>query len=201
MQLLEEEQKLPRRKLLLFGVPAFIFALTLSLTIHQWAHVVTFKHACGPQDVQLIKAVDLKGAHTACPLSSLAGTGSTFVLALLCFALYMRFPHSLFFGSMAFINAILRLPEAVTVFFQLLLNRKANLNVDESMALELLRFRDPAAATVILCFFSLTIFFLAVTIIHDTRMIRRKWLIALGLFLAMIPLENILWRVIVPLVG
>jgi len=201
MPLLEEEKKLPRRTLLLVGVPSFVIALVLSLLIHQWAHVLVFRHACGSEGVQFIKAMNLNGAHTECPMSSLAGTASTFVLALTCFALYMRFPHNLFLGSMAFVNAILRLPEAVTVFFQLLVNRKANLNVDESAALALLRFSDPAAATVLICFFSLTIFFLAVTIIHDTRMIQRKWLIALCLFAAMIPLENLLWRAIVLVVG
>ncbi|MBI1804399.1 MAG: hypothetical protein HY033_07860 [Ignavibacteriae bacterium] len=201
MPLLEEEQKLPQRKLLIVGIPSFIIALALSLLIHQWAHVVVFKHACGADAMRLIRIMDLNGTHTGCPLSSLAGTAATFCLALASFALYMRFPHSLFLGSMAFINAILRLPEAVTVFFQLLVNRKASVNVDESAAVALLRLQDPAAATVILCFFSLTIFFLAVTIIHDTRMVPKKWAIALGLFIVMIPLESLLWRLIVPMIG
>ena len=201
MPLLEEEQQLPRRKLLLIGIPSFILALVLSLLFHQWAHVVVFKHACGNDGIQLIKVMNLNGTHTGCPISSLAGTAATFMLALVSFALYMRFPHSLFLGSMAFINAILRLPEAATVFFQLLVNRKANLNVDESMALALLRLQDPAAATVILCFFCLTIFFLAVTVIHDTRMVRWKWVVALGLFVLMIPLESLLWGVLAPLIG
>jgi len=201
MPLLEEEQLHPRRKLLLIGIPSFIIALTLSLLVHQWAHVLVFRHACGDDGVHLIKAMDLNGTHTGCPISSLAGTAATFILALASFALYMRFPHSLFLGSMAFINAILRLPEAATVFFQLLLNRKADVHVDESAAIALLRLQDPAAATVILFFFSLTIFFLAVTVIHDTRMVRSKWLIAVGLFVAMIPLESILWRLIVPMIG
>ena len=201
MPLLEEEQLLSRRKLILFGIPSFVLALVLSLLFHQWAHVLVFKHACGTDGTHLIKVMNLNGTHTGGPLSSFAGTAATFMLALASFALYMRFPTNLFFGSMAFINAILRLPEAATVFFQLLLNRKADVAVDESTALALLRFRDPAAATVILCFFCLTIFFLAVTIIHDTRMVPKKWAIALGLFVAIIPLETLLWNVIAPMIG
>ena len=197
----EEEEHLPRRTLLAFGIPSFLSALVLSLMFHQWAHVVVLRHACGGTGMQIIKAINIGGMHTECPASSLAGVVATFVLALASFALYMRFPRNLFFGSMAFINAILRLPEAVAVFFQLLIHRKTELHVDESIAISLMRLQDPAAATVILCFFSLITFFLAITIIHDTRMVRSKWLVAIGLFIAMIPLESILWRMIVPLIS
>jgi hypothetical protein len=137
--------------------------------------------------------------NTDCPVAALAGTAATFLTAIAGFALYIRNTNNLFFGSLAFINATMRLPGAVAVFFQLFLRQKTDLMVDEGLALRMLHMHDPAVGILILCFFSLTIFFLAITIIHDTRILPRKWAIASCLFVLIIPLEMVLRRVIEPM--
>ncbi len=200
MPLIEEEQPHPRRRLLALGIPAFLIALVVSLMFHQYAHVAVSRSACGGSGTRFVPAVMMDGYHADCPVASLAGPAATFGLALLSFSLYMRFPGSLFFGSMAFINATMRLPETAWTFFQLLLNQKTDLKVDESAALQMLRLHDPAVGIVLLCFFSLVLLFLSVIIIHDTRKVPSKWLVALGCFIVMFPLEHLAWGWIVTLV-
>ena len=201
MPLLEDEKPLPRKTLLTIGLPSFLIALLLSLVLHEMAHVAVSRSACAGTAAESFPSMILEGSHAPCPLASLAGMATTFGLALLSFALYMRFPGSLFLGSMAFINATIRLPETIWVFIQLLIHQKTDLNVDESVALRLLNMHDPAVGIVLLCFFSLTIFFLSVITVHDTRMVPSKWLIAVAMFALMFPIESFAWRFVVRMVG
>jgi hypothetical protein len=200
MPLLEDEQKLPTHRLLKIELPLFLLALLVSVFIHQYAHTAVYRKTCAGVTSTGLRTTSAFAEGTAdCPAAALAGTVATFITAIASFAIYIRNTNNLFFGSMAFINATLRLPEAVAVFFQLLLRQKTDLTVDESLALRMLHLQDPAVGILILCFFSLTIFFLAITIIHDTRILPRKWAIASCLFVVIIPLEIVLRRVIEPI--
>ncbi len=201
MPLLEDEPRLSGKKAAAVGLPSFIIALVLSLAVHQYAHVTISHHACTHGEAQIAEAGLFDGSHAPCPIASLAGPVATFALALISFALYLRFPGSLFLGSLAFINATLRLPETVSVFLQLLVHQKTDMVVDESLALQLLHLHDPAVSVVLLCFLSLAIFFLAVIIVHDTRAVPSKWLVALGMFVVMIPLESFLWKFVVRMIS
>ena len=100
---------------------------------------------------------------------------------------------------MAFVNASNRLPESFIAFLQLMFRREATRISDESIALKLMHFKDPTGYVVILCFYTLTILFLTITVVNDTKIIPRKWLVAFLLFVALIPLENLLWKMLAPL--
>ncbi len=201
MPLLEDEPRLSGKKVAAIGLPAFFIALIVSLAVHQYAHVTVGHHACEQAEVQVAEAGLFGCGHAPCPIASLAGPVATFALALVSFALYLKFPGSLFLGSLAFINTTIRLPETVSVFFQLLFRQKTDLLVDESLALQLLHLHDPAVGVVLLCFFSLTIIFLAVIIVHDTRAVPSKWLVALGMFVIMIPLESFFWKIVARMIS
>ncbi len=201
MPLREDEPTLPAKKVAAVGIPSFIIALIISLAVHQYAHVAVTHRACAQVGAEVADAGMFDGSHAPCPIASLAGPAATFALALASFALYLRFPGSLFLGSLAFINATLRLPETLSVFLQLLIRQKTDLAVDESLALKLLRLHDPAVGVVLLCFFSLTVIFLTVIIVHDTRAVPSKWLVALGTFVVMIPMESVLWKLVVRMIS
>ncbi|HMD13824.1 MAG TPA: hypothetical protein VKI62_04300, partial [Bacteroidota bacterium] len=196
MAFIQEEPKHPIRVLILVGIPAFILAVCISIISHQFIHKLVDKSACSAQTTQahLVSAIDSIIPHTTCPLSSAAAALWTFCLALVSFTLYLRFPRNLFFGAMAFVNASIRLPETITVFLQLLFNTKNRLMVDESRSLALLRLHDPTISVVLMSFFSLTVLFLTITIVHDTKTIRWKWAVAFGSFLILSPLQNVVWN-------
>jgi hypothetical protein len=202
MPLHEEEPKYAAKHLFIVGMPLFILAVALSLVVHQFSHILVAKAGCGQTSMStVIKTFSLDDPHSSCPLASFAGITTTFILAVVSFAAYIRAPQNLFLGAMAFVNASARLPETITVFLQLLFHQSKRAVVDESIALGLLRMHDSTAATVILCFFSFTIFFLTIIIVHDTKVVPRKWLVAFGLFLAIIPLEHFLWSFLAPILS
>jgi|ERR1041385_7719059 hypothetical protein len=204
MPLFEDEPKYTTRKLLIVGLPLFILAVAISFCTHQYAHIIVNKIACGSgQENSNHTEVsnDLHDAPDPCALAAFAGPSWTFFLALVSFAFLVRHPQNLFIASMAFINASSRIPETVTVFLQILFHNKAKLVVDESSSIALLHLHDPTIAIVILFFFSLAIACLTITVLHDIKMVRWKWPIALVLFLLMGPLENLLWNVIKPLLS
>ena len=201
MSLIQEEPKHSVRTLIVLGIPAFLLAVCLSVVSHQYIHLLVDKSACSAETTQahLVLAIDGIVPHTSCPISSAAAALWTFCLALVSFTLYLRFPRNLFLGAMAFVNASIRLPETITVFFQLLFNTKSRLMVDESRSLALIRLHDPTISVVLMSFFSLTILFLTITIIHDTKTIPWKWTVALGSFIILSPLQNVIWNVVSPL--
>jgi len=201
MPLLEDEPKLPGRKLLTIGLPSFFVAMIVSLLVHQAAHLLVLKNACGGTTISWSDPLSFDVPTVECPVASLAGLIATFLLGLVSFAIYMRFPQNLFWGLMAFINASMRIPETIRVFLQLLISQKSDLPYDESVALNLLHVHDPVVGIVILCFLSITLISLTVIIIHDTRMVASKWVIAGSLFIVMIPLETLLWRFLAPMVA
>ncbi len=201
MPISENEPTISVKRLAIIGLPTFMIALVLSLLMHRYAHVAVLKQTCGGTSVVLHNLLFSDVPMADCPVASLAGPVTTFLLGLASFAVYMRFPRSLFWASMAFINASIRIPETVSVFFQLLFRQRSDLSVDENVALRLLHVHDPALGIVILCFLSITLLSLTIIIVHDTRMVPSKWLVAGGLFVFTLPLETILWRLIVPILA
>jgi len=188
--------------LLLVGIPAFIFAVILSLCIHHYAHVAVKKYSCGNAQVKDNHIVGITNGtedETDCPSAAFAGIVSTGVLALLSFGLFIHHPRNIFLASMAFVNASNRIPESFIALFQLMFKREATRLSDESIALKLMHFKDPTAYVVILCFYTLTILFLSIIVVHDIKILPRKWLVAFLLFIALIPLENLWWGIVAPL--
>ncbi|HUN64530.1 MAG TPA: hypothetical protein VMW43_00400 [Bacteroidota bacterium] len=194
MPLLDDEPTVHSRRLLRTGLPLFLLALVLSILIHQTAHSLVYKKACGGQAGPASVPSLVREDRTECPAASLAGTIATFATAIASFAVYARNTRRLFWGSMAFVNAAIRIPSGVAVFLQLLIGQKSDLAVDESVALRLLHQHDPAVSILLICFYSLTLLFLAITIVHDTRILPGKWMIASCLFVGIIPLELLIRR-------
>ena len=203
MPLIEEEKKLPAKKLILVGIPLFILAVTISMVTHQYAHILVNRSICGAENSQdvIVLSLDMHKDQSVCAVASLAGVSWTLFLAIISFALFMRHPKNLFLASMAFVNASTRIPETVTVFLQIMFHNKAKLVVDESTSLSLLHFQDPSISIILLFFLSLITIFLTVTVIHDTKTVPWKWLVAFVLFLSIVPLENLEWRFIAPLIS
>jgi hypothetical protein len=200
MALLEEEPRHTTRTLIAVGIPAFILAVALSLVSHQYAHLLVGRSVCGAPAAT--PALHLIGFHTEsapCAVGALAGPVWTFGLGLLSFALMLRHPHNLFFAAMAFVNATLRLPETLTVFFQLLVHNVAQAGIDEGSSLALLRLHDQTIPTVIMCFYSITILFFALIVVHDIRRIPYKWATAAALFLVLGFVEEAVWGLVGPL--
>ncbi len=201
MPLIEDDEQYSVKKLLLLGLPSFILAVFISFTTHEYAHIVVSKAVCGSAQENILHEVSfgtVQENHSMCAMSSFAGISWTFFLALASFGMFMRHPRNLFIASMAFINASSRIPETVTVFLQMLFHSRAKLVVDESSSIALLNLHDPTIAVLILFFFSLSIVCLTITVLHDVKMMKWKWPIALILFILMGPLEHLIWKVIGP---
>jgi len=204
MPLLEDEPTYPARKLLLVGVPALLVAVGLSLVVHEEAHLFGLTTFCSESGGVSASAVSLGGldnGSNGCGMSALAGQAATLFLALLSFALFLRYPRNLFFASMAFVNATARLPETITVFLQYLIHNGTTLRVDESVSLSLIGLADPTIPTVIMCFYSLLLLFFAIIVVHDLKSVRFKWPIAFALFGFMGYIEyGVMWvlRPIIP---
>ena len=198
MALLEEIPKYKLKTLVMIGIPAFLIAVVISAGSHQFVHFLVDKIATRSQEVvgSASVKINLHGMTSDSPVAAAAGPIWTFMLALVSFWFYLHNPKNLFAASMAFVNASCRLPDTITVFLQLLLHSKTTMLTDESFSLTLLKLDDPTISIVLLCFFSLTLFFLTIIIIHDTKMVPWKWLVALLLFISMITMENIIWKVI-----
>ena len=202
MPLIEAEPKYSVKVSLFVGIPSFILAVAISLLIHQSAHLAAKRYICGSDSGHEIRVVSISPQSmdsVDCAEASLAGISMTFFVALISFGLFIHHPRNLFLASMAFVNATMRLPETIGVFVQMLFHQKTKLIVDESLSLNLMHFKDPTASLVIICFYSLTVIFLTLTIIQDTKMIRWKWLVAIALFISIGPLQHLLWNFMVPL--
>jgi hypothetical protein len=194
MPLIEEEAPHSLRTLLAVGVPSFVAAVAISVVTHQTAHHLIGNAVCGG-------VVEPAGFHTAeapCALGSLAGPVWTFALAIASFAVMLRRPHNLFFSMMAFVNASIRLPETLSVFFRLLVHDVAEKGIDEGSSLGLLRLHDQTIPTVIMCFYSIMVVFFALIVVHDMRRVPYKWAVALGLFLVLGFVEEGVWALVGP---
>jgi hypothetical protein len=202
MALREDEPKYPPKTLITIGIPAFLLAVLISVVTHQYAHFIVDKIASKQEAISSsnIVYIDFHGMSFSSPVAAAAGPAWTFLLALISFGFYLHNPRNLFAAAMAFVNASARLPETITVFLQLLIHNKTTLLVDESFSLALFKLTDPTISIICLCFFSLTILFLTIIIIHDTKMIPWKWLVAIILFITMIPLEYLISNAIAPFI-
>lgn len=193
MALLQDEPPISARVLLLRGIPFFLLAVALSLIVHDQAHVFGGTAFCGGDDELFRTAGFLPNAEDSaadCGMSALAGQLTTLGLAIISFALFLRYPRNLFLLSMAFVNATTRLPETLTVFLQYLIHNETSLRVDESASLTLIGLSDPTIPTVIMCFYSLLLLFFSIIVVHDIRGVRYKWPIALSLFAGLGYLET-----------
>lgn len=200
MALIEEEPRHQTRTLLAVGIPSFVLAVAVSLVSHQYAHILVGNSACGAAGAEpAMRLIGFHSAATPCAIGALAGPVWTFGLGLASFALMLRNPHNLFFAAMAFVNATIRLPETLSVFFQLLVHNVAQSGVDEGSSLALLRLHDQTIPTVIMCFYSITLVFFALIVVHDIRRVPHKWAAAIVLFLLLGFVEQALWGVVAPL--
>lgn len=192
MALREEEQKLPARYLFRKGVPAFLFAVFVSVIIHFLAHLLV-GILSSRSAINIENHIDfITNAH---PAATVAGPISTFVIALVSFWYFLHNPGNLFAASLAFVNASTRLIETISVFFQMLIHKKTTLVVDESLSLSIIPLSNPTLAVVFLCFLSLSLIILTLIIVHDSKGIPYKWLVASVLFILTISLEKIIWQV------
>ena len=193
MPLIEPERTHSTKVLLFVGIPSFILALLVSLIVHQYARDVVRIHLCNGESekrISFIKQPPALSSGIGCPWAAAAGISATLILALVAFGMFVHFPRNLMFASLAFINATARLPDAITLFSQYVLNAKAKLANDEQAALGLLHFKDPTAYFVILLFYILCLFFFTVIIIQDAKVVKWKWLVAIASFIAAEPLRR-----------
>jgi hypothetical protein len=191
MALIEEPEKYPLPTLLWIGIPSFLIATIISIGSHLGAHYTIEQILPGFENQQPPIAAIPNAVTSVHPLSALFGLIWTFFFSLGSFAFFLHHPRSLFATSLAFVNTTLRIPEMVSVFLQYLFYNRTTLPVDESYSLYLLRLTNPTLPVLFLCFFSLSMIFLTVTIIHDTKTIPLKWLIALILFIVVILIKNL----------
>jgi hypothetical protein len=187
--LAEEAPTYTTRTLVAVGIPSFLIAVMVAVLTHLGVHALVGRSLLADGTVQAVASLN---DHNAGPISSAAGTAWTFLFAVASFALYLRFPNNLFLGSLAFVNASIRIPQTVSVFLELLFTGKAATGTDEGTLLLLIRLTDPTLSVLLMCFFSLTILFLTITVIYDTRTIPWKWGVALALFLAIPPLDRLM---------
>ncbi len=202
MPLIEKEKNLPAKKLITLGIPLFVLAVVISMLTHQFAHIIAERTICKSDSIENVNVVDTLSPHagrTQCPLAALAGICWTFLLAIVSFGLFVHRSDNLFLASMAFVNASSRIPQTLTVFLQLLFHNKSKLVIDETTALSLLPFRDPTISVLIVFAFLLVTSILTVITIHDLRKVPWKFFVAIGLFLSIVPIENLLWSLFGPL--
>ena len=191
----DDEPTLPTRELLLFGIPSVIGAIIVSMLVHQFSDLVAHR---------LAAASTLAGmpgnSFRRAMFETVAAPSVTLLAALISFAAFLRFPKNLFLGALAFVNAIVRLPETVTLFIQLFFRpRPVIVQVQDGAILSVAH--NPTAEIVVLCFLSLTLLFVAVAIIHEMSSVKRKWLVALAVYAALIPLQPLMMKIIAPLVA
>jgi hypothetical protein len=200
MALIESPERFTIRRLLLVGLPSFLLAVVVSILSHDAAHAI-MSGICQSGDMQqaISSAPGISAESSAFrPLISLAGPAWTFVLALIALPFFLRAPANLFYASMVFVNASLRLPETLRLLVELFGNGKAVTPGDEANALALLPFSDPSAMTAVLYFYLLLSVFLVLTVIHDTKVVPWKWGIALVLFASLVILKIPLSGLIFP---
>lgn len=205
MALLQDEPTYTAKRMLTAGVPAFLVAVAITLVSHSWAHRYGDAAFCGGAKDHPVSTVlwliDGEAPPGMCGMSALTAAAWTFGLAVVSFAALVRFPRSLFLLSLAFVNASARIPESLTVFLQYLINNRTSLRVDESVALSLMGPIDPAVPTVIMCFYSLLLLFFTIIVVHNVKVVRYKWPIALALFAGMVFIERAILFLLSPLLG
>jgi hypothetical protein len=205
MTLLKDIPTLPAKRVMLVGIPALLLAVAFSLVSHREAHLLGDRTFCGGSPAAaagpVLRLMEGETPPGSCGASALAGALWTLGLAVGSFALLVRFPGSLFLMSLAFVNASARIPESVTVFLQYLINNKTTLRVDESLSLALIGSVDPAIPTVIMCFYSLLLICFTIIVVHNVKVVRYKWGIALSVFAAMTFIERGIFWVLAPFTG
>src|ERR1041385_3298472 len=189
-----DEPKLPPARLFAVGLPAFLAAILLSILVHESSHLIARRLLASAAPVQTHAGLEAGNPAQHSPLEELAGPFGTFLLAVGSFALFVRVPENLFFSAMAFVNAPARLPQTLLFCPQLFFRRNTPAETEEGSLLALLHLHNPTAGLVILCFFSLLLLFMSITVIHESRSVPWKWLVALGMLAVFIPVQPLLSR-------
>src|SRR3989442_12100524 len=96
-----DEPKLPRRRLFVVGLPAFLAAIVLSILVHEYSHVIARRLLSDASFVQTQESPGVEQAPRHSPLQDLAGPIGTFLLAVVSFPLFVRLPHNRLFPALA----------------------------------------------------------------------------------------------------
>lgn len=190
MALIETSERYSVRRLLLSGVPAFLAAAAISIVSHILAHTLT-RSALGLPPAT-VADWSLTATHVRAdesPLVALAGPLWTILFGIVALPFFLRKPEGLFRASLVFVNSTLRLPSLVTLIYHLVNDGNRLPPGDENLALQVLPFVDPSARTAVVYFATLFTLFLALTVIHDTKVVPWKWGVALVAFLSLTPLQ------------
>jgi hypothetical protein len=194
----EEDAKLSGGKLILVGVPAFLSALLVSLILYQFSQLIAHRiqHGILPAGDSQVTAPRQGPFMT--PFEALAGPVMNIVVAIGSFALFVRFPKNLFLSALAFISSSGRLREMLELWIQLFFRRAGPIEADEGSLVTALHLHNPTAAIVILTFVALALLFMSITVVHETRVVPRKWLVAACTVALLIPLQPLLSRIVIP---
>jgi hypothetical protein len=188
MEVTHREEKLTAGRVLLSGVSAIILAVMASMLIHGYAHVAVHALISGDSHAA--------ASPPASPIEALAGPAASFLLALVSFAVFVRFPNNLFFSALAFVSAAGRLPDAIMICIRLFFERQAPPGADEGGILALLHLHNPTAGLVILFFYSMVLLFLCIAVIHESKSVPWKWLTAAAVLALLIPAQPALAKLL-----
>jgi hypothetical protein len=200
MPLVGDEPKYSAKLLLIAGVPIVIVTFCFSLVWHHTAHAAAGKYLSPAEqsaEAFTVKLVDQPQGI----IPALAGLGATAVLAVASFALFIHYPRNLVAASLAFVNASSRIPDAWRAIICTFTGSEPAPAGDEWVALHSLHFKDPTASLVILGFYLLTLIFFSIFVVHDARMVPRKWIVALVVFVLAIRGEGIVWDILSRLIS
>ena len=191
----DDEPTLPTRRLILLGIPSVIGAIVVSMLVQQFSDILAHRLAAASTSAGMPG-----NSFRSAMFETVASPSATLLAALVSFAAFLRFPKNLFLGALAFVNAVVRLPETLTLFVQLFFRPRTVIPpVQDGAVLSVAH--NPTAEIVVLCFLSLTLLFVAVAIVHEMTTIKWKWLFALAVYAALIPLQPLLMKIIAPLVA
>jgi len=211
MPLVEDEPKYSPKLLLIAGIPIFVLTFSFSLLWHHTAHALADKYLPSAEQAPSGEAGS-RGQDPVFPdgklidqpqgkIPSLAGLGATVMLAIASFALFIHYPKNLVLASLAFVNATSRIPDASQAFAATITGSVPRIAGDEWVALHLLHFKDPTASLVVLGSYLLTTIFFSIFVVHDVKMVPRKWAVAFLLFALALPGERIAWGVLSRLIS
>ena len=191
----DDEPTLSTRKLLLLGIPSVIGAIVVSMLVQEFSDLVAHRLAAASTSAGMPG-----NSFRRAMFETVAAPSVTLLAALISFAGFLRFPKNLFLGALAFVNAVVRLPETLTLFIQLFFRPRTMIPPVQNGAV-LSVAHNPTAEIVVLCFLSLTLLFVAVAIIHEMNSVKWKWLVALAVYAALIPLQPLVMKILAPLVA
>jgi hypothetical protein len=191
----DDEPTLGTRKLLLIGIPSVIGAIVVSMLVQQFSDLLAHRLAAASASAGMPG-----NSFRRAMFETVVGPSVTLIAALISFAAFLRFPKNLFLGALAFVNAVVRLPETLTLFIRLFFRERTVIPPIQDGAVVAIA-HNPTAEIVVLCFLSLTLLFVGVAIIHELTSVKWKWFVALAVYAALIPLQPLLLKIMAPLIA